>query len=128
MDYMKNTDTFKLYVEVINWMAEPVPSFKKRFQSLHAQIFFLFFLIILTFYLFRKFVVGKFEEKINRMLTCRRCRSNKSKDDDLKYTDEFVLMSHDFYKELSIPHLSALYRKSIKDLDEYQTKYHDYEY
>ena len=102
MKFLEKSDSFKIYVNFLNIVTELIPSIKERFQSLHAKIFFLYFLFLLSIYLMRKFVIGRIEEKIYYILTCRPCRSKKFKK-DFQLTDDYLFLSQDFYQELSIP-------------------------
>ena len=110
-------DEFK--VQILDAVVEPIPPVKERFQSLHAKIYLLVFLFLVAIFIIRKFVIGKYAEKLLRYLSCRPCRA-KSQHEEFQLTNEFLFLSHDFYKELEIPHLMALYKKSTRELKTYQ--------
>lgn len=107
-------------------MTGQIPEVAARFQSLHAKVYFLAFLFFVSLYILRKCLFGKCEEKLAYVLCCRPCRAKK-RNEEFQLTNEFVFLSDDFYKELEIPQLAALHKKSEQELEMYKKTHQDTE-
>lgn len=101
-DYLLSSESFKLYVQILDTVTAQIPEIAARFQSLHAKIYFLAFLFFVALYILRKCVFGKCEEKLAYLFCCRPCRA-KNRNEEFQLTNEFLFLSDDFYKELEIP-------------------------
>ena len=114
-----NSPSFQKYTKYLDYLTS-TSFMADRFRSFHSKLYFAIFLLIIAVFLIRKCIVGKFEEKLLDILCCKPCRNRGRAGAQVQQTDGFVYLSNDFYKELHIPQLTELYKKSTRELKQFE--------